>query len=255
MLSPDSPTSSLILGGVLWALLAMLIARAMRKDRREYSRFKRYRSSQSRRRMFRKWLIASLTMFGGSAVVILALAWQYPPLLLASVRRWPVAEWFASVIERSDGLVLGLAIGVAVALVAGTILAVYLVRKTDDVPTIGDISALLPRDRRELRYGIALSINAGVVEELLFRFAVPALIFGVFGNALVAVVGSVLLFGVLHLYQGVWGVVGSIAIGGALMTLYLATGSILAAIVAHALIDLRSLVLIPVLVYRVHTRE
>ncbi|WP_394770476.1 CPBP family intramembrane glutamic endopeptidase [Lacisediminihabitans sp.] len=255
MLSPDSPTSSLILGGVLWAVLALLIVRAVRKDRREYSRFKRYRSSQSRRRMFRKWLIDSLVMFGGASIVILALVWQYPPRLLAEVRRWPVSAWFSAVVEGSNGLVPGLAIGLAVALVGGTILAVYLARKSVDVPTIGDISALLPRDRRELRYGFALSVNAGVVEELLFRLAMPALIFGVFGNAVLAVVGSVLLFGALHVYQGWAGIVGSIVIGGALMLLYLATGSILAAIVAHALIDLRSLVLIPVLVYRVHTRD
>jgi membrane protease YdiL (CAAX protease family) len=254
VLSPDSPTSSLILGGVLWALLALLIARAMRKDRREYSRFKRYRSSRSRRRMFRKWLVDSLVMFGGSSVVILALAWRYPPLLLASVRRWPGAVWFAGVVDRSDGLIPGVAIGVAVALVAGTIIAVYLARKTVDVPTIGDISALLPRDRKELGFGVALSLNAGVVEELLFRFAVPALVFGVFGNAVIAVVGSLRLFGALHVYQGVWGVVGSTAIGVVLMVLYLATGNILVPIVAHALIDLRSLVLIPVVVYRVHTR-
>jgi membrane protease YdiL (CAAX protease family) len=255
VLSPDSPTSSLILVGVLWALLALLIVRAVRKDRREYSRFKRYRSSQSRRRMFRKWLIDSFVMFGGASIVILALVWQYPPRLLAEVRRWPLSVWFSDVVERSDGLVPGLAVGVAVALVGGTILAVYLARKTVDVPTIGDISALLPRDRKELRYGIALSLNAGVVEELLFRLAVPALVFGVFGNAVVAVAGGVLLFGALHVYQGVAGIIGSIVIGGALMLLYLATGSILAAIVAHTLIDLRSLVLIPVLVYRVHTRD
>jgi membrane protease YdiL (CAAX protease family) len=255
VLSPDSPTSSLILGGVLWAVLALLIVRAVRKDRREYSRFKRYRSSQSRRRMFRKWLIDSFVMFGGASIVILALVWQYPPRLLAEVRRWPLAVWFSGVVERSNGLVPGLAIGLAVALVGGTILAVYLARKSVDVPTVGDISALLPRDRKELRYGIVLSINAGVVEELLFRLAMPALIFGVFGNAVLAVVGSILLFGALHVYQGVAGIVGSIVIGAALMLLYLATGSILAAIVAHALIDLRSLVLIPVLVYRVHTRD
>jgi membrane protease YdiL (CAAX protease family) len=254
VLSPDSPTSSLILGGVLWAVLALLIVRAVRKDRREYSRFKRYRSSQSRRRMFRKWLIDSFVMFGGASIAILALVWQYPPRLLAEVRRWPVAVWFSDVVEGSNGIVPGLAVGLAVAFVGGTILAVYLARDTVNVPTVGDISALLPRDRQELRYGVALSLNAGVVEELLFRLAMPALIFGVFGNAVVAVVGSVLLFGALHVYQGVAGIIGSVVIGGALMLLYLASGSILAAIVAHALIDLRSLVLIPVLVYRVHTR-
>jgi membrane protease YdiL (CAAX protease family) len=68
------------------------------------------------------------------------------------------------------------------------------------------------------------------------------------------VIASIVLFGGLHLYQGAWGILGSMAIGALLMVLYLATGNILAPIIAHALIDLRSLVLIPVIVFRVHTK-
>ena len=120
------------------------------------------------------------------------------------------------------------------------------------MPTIGDIGALLPRNRAELWFGAALSINAGVVEELLFRLALPALVFGVTGNAVLAVVGSVLLFAALHSYQGIAGSGGSLLIGSLLMLLFLATGSILWPILAHALFDLRSLVLIPMAVYGVH---
>jgi membrane protease YdiL (CAAX protease family) len=90
------------------------------------------------------------------------------------------------------------------------------------------------------------------VEELLFRRAMPALIFGVFGNSLLAVVVSLVVFGLLHAYQGVWGILGSFLIGVLLMALFLLTGNIVWPIIAHAVFDLRSLVLIPVVVYKVH---
>jgi uncharacterized protein len=120
------------------------------------------------------------------------------------------------------------------------------------IPTIGDVQALLPRNRAELPYGAALSINAGIVEELLFRLAMPALIFAFTNNVVISVVGSVVVFGALHAYQGIAGVVGATVIGAVLMAVYLGTESIVVAIVVHALFDLRSLVLIPVLVTRAH---
>ena len=112
----------------------------------------------------------------------------------------------------------------------------------------------MPRNRTELRFGALLSINAGVVEELLFRLALPALIYGVVGNAVAAILGSLVLFGALHVYQGVAGVIGSTIVGALLMFVYLASGSILVAMAVHTLIDLRSLVLIPVVVYKVHKK-
>jgi membrane protease YdiL (CAAX protease family) len=253
VLSPDSPSTPWVLGVVLAGLLGLLVARAVRRDRRDYQRFKRFVDTADRQRMFRKWLIEAFVTFGGSATVILILAWQFVPLLLTAVREWPVGRWFAAVVGTS-GLIPGIALGIAIAIVLGTIVVVYAVRKTDDVPTIGDIGALLPRNRAELAFGAALSLNAGLVEELLFRLAVPALIYGVFGDAVVAVIASIALFGGLHIYQGVWGILGSTAIGALLMLLYLTTGNILVPIIAHALIDLRSLVLIPVVVFRVHTK-
>lgn len=253
MLVPDSLASRIVLAVVLAALIGLLVYRSVRKERNEYQRFKRFERTRNRQRMMRKWLIDSIVVFGGAAVVILALTWQYVPRLLSAVDDWPISQGFRTLVESSGGVIPGLAVGFAIALVGGTVLAVFVARKSVEIPTIGDIGALLPQNAGELRYGVALSVNAGLVEELLFRLAIPALIFGVIGNALIAVIAAVLIFGALHIYQGWQGIIGTILIGGVLMVLFLATGSILVAIVAHALIDLRSLVLIPMLVYRVHT--
>jgi membrane protease YdiL (CAAX protease family) len=252
VLSPASPLTPYILGVVLVGLLAFMALRAVRKDRREYARFKRMRSSKRRQKVFRKWLRDSFLTFGGSAVVVLALVWQFIPLFLDAVNQWGFVADARRTFADSGALGVGIVVALVVAFVGGTVVVVYLARSETEVQSIGDVQALLPRNRAELKYGAALAVNAGVVEELLFRLALPALIFGVTGNAVTAVVGSVLVFGLLHVYQGVAGIVGALLIGAMLMAVYLATGSIVAAIVVHALFDLRSLVLIPVVVFGVH---
>jgi membrane protease YdiL (CAAX protease family) len=252
VLPPDTLLTRVLLSLALAALLALLVWRVVRRDRREYGRFKRMTRTAERQKMFRKWLLTSFVTFGGASAVVLLLAGQDVPRMLAQVERWPATVAFRGFVEGGGSLFACIVIGLVVVVVAGAILVVVLGRNADDVPTIGDISALLPRNRAELWLGAALSINAGVVEELLFRLALPALVFGVTGNAVVAIVGSVLVFAALHSYQGVAGSVGSLLIGSLLMLLYLATGSILWPILAHALFDLRSLVLIPMAVYGVH---
>jgi len=251
VLSPDAPSSRLVLWVLLVLLIAVLAVRAVLKDRREYGRFKRFERTRNRQRMMRKWLIDSVLVFGGSSIILLVLVWRYVPLFLDAVDDWPPFRWLRGVVADTGGLVPGFALGAGIALVAGTVVAVYLARRSGDVPTIGDIGAILPRNRAELRYGAALSVNAGVVEELMFRLAVPTLVFGATGSAVAAVITSILLFGALHVYQGLPGIIGSTVIGAVLMLLFLSTGSIVVAIVVHALIDLRSLVLIPTLVFRV----
>lgn len=253
MLSPNSALHPLLLGITLVALLSLLVLRALRKDRLEYRRFTRLRSTVRRQRMYRRWLIDSFVVFGGASVVTLALAWQQIPLFLGQVHAVPWIAGLRSGFSDSGALGIGIAAGITAALIGlATLAIVAAARHTDTVPAIGDIQALLPRNRAELRYGALLSLNAGVVEELLFRLALPAVIFGITGNAVAAILLSLGIFGALHAYQGVAGVIGATIIGGLLMAVYLATSSITAAIVLHALIDLRSLVLIPMVVYRVH---
>lgn len=252
MLPADSPITTAVLGIVLAALLGVLVWNALRRDRIQYRRFRRLRSTRSRQRVFRTWLLQSLALFGGASIVVLLAAGGFAePFLAEAALLWPVPLLSA----LPAGLAAALGIGLLVLLVGGTVLIVVLARRQGEITTVGDVGALLPRNRAELRWGALLSLNAGVVEELLFRLAVPALLFGLSGSALLACVASVALFGVLHLYQGVAGVLASTVLGAAFLLIYIATGSILWAMLVHALVDLRSLVLIPVVLNRVHEKE
>jgi membrane protease YdiL (CAAX protease family) len=116
----------------------------------------------------------------------------------------------------------------------------------DAVPAVGDIRALLPRVRGELTYGFGLGLQAGIFEELLFRLALPALIFGIIGNGPLAFGIATVLFGMLHLYQGLPGILLATLLGVIFAILYVVTGSIVLVIALHAAVDLRTLVLIPI---------
>ena len=243
----------LVLWAVIVALLAFLAIRTVRKDRREYQRFKRYRTTLRRQRMFRKWLAESLVTFGGLSIVVLVLAWQHVGGLLDAVNAWPsvvaARRWLAEHPELAVTVPVGLILG----LVLLTVLAIRETRKSGDgLQSVGDIQSMLPRNRQELLLTGVMSVNAGVVEELLFRLALPALVFGATGNAVAAIVAPLLLFGAMHLYQGVAGVVGTAVVGGLMMALYVGTGSIVWPVIVHALFDLRTLVLLPVALFGVH---
>ena len=253
MLSPDLPGVSWILVVVFAALVVVLVVRAIRKDRQEYPRFKRLRSTLKRQAMFRKWLRESFLTFGGIAVVLLVLVWQFIPLLLADINGWDALvafhHWFAS----AGWLSIALTVLVVLLAVVLPVLLLFVARResSSEVPALGDIQAMLPRTLGEVRLGALLSLNAGVVEELVFRLAVPALLYGAFGNALFALIVSTLLFGALHAYQGLLGVLGTAVIGAVLTGLYVISGTILVPIIAHVLVDLRSFVFIPLIVLRV----
>ena len=68
------------------------------------------------------------------------------------------------------------------------------------------------------------------------------------GNGVISFIVASLLFGLLHIYQKVWGVIGATLLGLGFSLLYLMTGSIWVVMVVHAVIDLRSLILIPIVV-------
>ena len=252
MLDPTWALTRPILWVALVALVALLVLRTIRRDRREYQRFKRYRSTIKRQAMYRTWLRDSFLTFGGMSVALLLLGGAFVAPLLASAQSW---GWLRSIRDGvgASPLVTGAAVALVVfAFVGLTLVGIAAAREEGSVITVGDIAAMLPRNRRELGLGAALSVNAGVVEEVAFRLALPAVLFGATGSAVVAVLGTVVLFGLLHVYQGIAGVVGSAVVGALFMLAYLVSGSILLPIVLHALFDLRSMVLIPVTVYRVH---
>jgi membrane protease YdiL (CAAX protease family) len=247
-----APLTPWILGAVLAALLAFMTWNAIRKNRRDYASFKRARSTKRRQNTFRKWLRQSFVNFGGVAVIVLILSWQFAQPFTQAVDEWPWVAGSKRAFVDSGWIGPAITTALVILIGGGAVLGIFLARSETEIPSIGDVQALLPRNRAELKWGAALAINAGVVEELLFRLALPALIFGVTGSAVAAVAASILIFGFLHIYQGLPGIVGSVVLGAAFMAIYLGTGSIVVAIVVHALFDLRSLVLIPVVVFGVH---
>jgi membrane protease YdiL (CAAX protease family) len=97
----------------------------------------------------------------------------------------------------------------------------------------------LPKTHQEARWFLALSVTAGICEEVLYRgFLIRYLgrepgRLGMIGGVLVAL----LAFGAAHLYQGVQGFLNS-AIGGLLFAVvFLLTGNLVLPILFHIAAD------------------
>jgi uncharacterized protein len=228
----------------------LLVVRAAHRDRTDYRRFKRLTTTRERQLVLRRWLRESFLINGGLAAAVLIASWSFIVPASRSALDWPPMHWLHD--HLGGGFGLGVGIGVAIAIALVLVIPVFLLRRqVDQLPAIGDVGALLPRTRGELKYGVGLSLNAGLVEELLFRLGMPALLFGITGNGALAFLVASVLFGLLHVYQRVWGVLGAVILGLLFSVVYLLTGSIWVVIVVHALVDLRSLVLLPIVVQRV----
>jgi membrane protease YdiL (CAAX protease family) len=107
--------------------------------------------------------------------------------------------------------------------------------------------AILPDTTQERSWFGAISVGAGISEELLFRgflFYYLALWLPHI-NKLECVLVTSLIFGLGHLYQGWKGVVGT-GVGGLLLAgLYVLSGNLLLPMVFHAVADLRVLMILP----------
>lgn len=106
-------------------------------------------------------------------------------------------------------------------------------------------AALLPHDRRERWAFAGLAVTAGVCEELIFRGFGVAYLRWLWPSspraAVIVIVAAA--FGLAHLYQGRRGVILTGLVGGYLTWLVLSTGSLIPAMIIHALLDLRVLAL------------
>lgn len=100
------------------------------------------------------------------------------------------------------------------------------------------VAHLLPRSTGEKLAFVALSLSAGVGEELVFRgFLIPALTIAT-GSVALAVGLSATTFGLLHAYQRAGGVIRAALLGLILTVPFLVSGSVLPSIIAHAAYDI-----------------
>lgn len=107
-----------------------------------------------------------------------------------------------------------------------------------------DFSALIPVTTQERFLWAAVAISAGICEELVFRGWLLSTLHGLFslqGTAVIVIAATV--FGLAHAYQGITGMILTAFAGALFCGLYVATGSLLAPILLHVLIDLRFAVL------------
>jgi membrane protease YdiL (CAAX protease family) len=101
------------------------------------------------------------------------------------------------------------------------------------------LERMLPGELGELRWFYRLSVTAGVCEELLYRGYMIWYLSHWLG--LVQAIGvSSLVFGVGHSYQGIRGVIVTGLVGVFLATVYALSGSLIAPMLIHALMDAHS---------------
>ena len=164
---------------------------------------------------------ATLVVVGGWCTVVglrgrPASTLGFVPLPLGTAVVWTVAVTGAGV-----GIMLGFRF------VGGAL-------RIRESPILAD---LLPRTSGERLAFAGLSLMAGLGEEVVFRGYALSVLGGATGIVWAAVLTSV-AFGVLHAYQGVLGMVRTGALGGLLVSAYLAAGSLWPVVAAHALLDL-----------------
>ena len=100
-------------------------------------------------------------------------------------------------------------------------------------------SLMVPMTDAELRGWVALSLTAGVCEEVLYR-GFLGFYLGRFMPLPAAAAVASILFGLAHLYQGPRNALRTLLVGAAHWGVYLATGSILPGMVLHALLDIHA---------------
>jgi uncharacterized protein len=241
---------------VLLILFAVVLAWFIYTDGSEYRRFKTFTESRARQRVYASWLVKSFLAFGGGAVLSLfwlgeqSALWAFPPAFA------PLLKPARDSLQNGQGMkefLFGAASSAVVGLIVMTLLLRVLRKRSGEKPkqvVIGDIQPLLPRNGAERVWAAVLSLNAGLSEELFFRLALPLVLVLIFGNALIAFIIATVVFGFMHLYQGVPGVIATTIVGAVMSAIYLATGDIWIVIVLHAAIDLNGLLLMPYLAGR-----
>lgn len=118
-------------------------------------------------------------------------------------------------------------------------------RRGQPVPRPRRLETLLPATHAEYRWACAVSISAGICEEVVFRGLLVMAGIAAGWPPIIAALAAGALFGGTHLYQGRLGMLLTTALGLALTWFFVATGSLLFPIVLHILIDLRGLVMVP----------
>jgi membrane protease YdiL (CAAX protease family) len=202
-----------------------------------------------RKTFYRRMLTAQLLQFTLPPIAGLLVLGRIDAVVELPRELWPASAMLRGgtpAAEIDPLLASAFVFAVLVAIPLGAFLTWRRLRRGKGVPAyLGHISALLPRDREEVLFGAAISVAAGIGEELFFRLLLPMLL-AAFVGGIPAVLVAVILFGLAHAYQGWKGITATKLVGFLLTAMYLMSGSLAIAMMFHATIDLMTLAIRPV---------
>lgn len=239
-MTPPGPFEMLL----IWLLALGVLVPSLLPSRGAMARFAAETDPARRLAGFRRLFFFSLVLHGGVGLFLVdrlrgAVFIRYLPAEFIWIRY--------SILDALPALATGAAIGTVLGL--GLALLIRRRLRRAPVPAPGSyrdrIRPLIPRTAAERVWAALISINAGISEELFFRLALPLLFLTVTGNVWWAFGAALATFSLVHIYQGVLGLLVTFALGLALALVYLGTGQLWIAMALHALIDLRVLVLGP----------
>jgi membrane protease YdiL (CAAX protease family) len=197
---------------------------------------------------YRRWMAYAPAAFGGSALLVLLMAADLAALVTLPVEFVPLVD-DARRIAGLGNNVARIQIAVVAAVVGsalvGLAVAAWLRRRGRQDLTPRAIAVLLPRGLSEIGWAASLAAVAAIVEELYFRLALPLVVARLTGSALAAMLIATLMFARAHRGYGWPGMAFGAFSGATLALLYLATGELWFAMLAHALLNLNGLVLRP----------
>jgi len=183
----------------------------------------------ARRNMYRR------TMIGEWGLAVLAvLLWAREGRSWALLGLQPPTDW---------RLIIGLALVLVTAALALR-QAASIRRSSDDRldklrPKLAGHELIVPQTLTEYRWFVALSITAGICEELLYRGFLTWLLAS-YMPVVVAIIVVSVTFGLAHAYLGRRGIINAGVVGLFMSLIVLASGWLIPAMVIHALIDVSS---------------
>ncbi len=109
-------------------------------------------------------------------------------------------------------------------------------RSAEFGPQMGDIALLMPRSKAEEYWFKAVSTNAGITEELIFRGYLIWYLEHFLGLWWAAGI-AIFMFGFAHMYQGLKLLPGILLISAVTVCLYVYTGSLVVPVLFHIFLD------------------
>lgn len=229
---------------LLLIVFSSLVVFKTARSKRRYEEFLALDQTLFRQRIFSKWIKCSFLIYGVGSIISLVLIGEVNLLWNANaelVSALPFHESLSRFYSNNSSYF----VAVLITIVAFIVLYYrknHLLGKLPKPKVVGNIKPLFPRNNSERKLLSILAVNAGLSEELFFRVLYPILILNVIGNGFIAIVVAVLLFGIVHLYQGWQGVLATFILGLLFTYAYLVTGNIAMAMILHLLIIFNGLV-------------